>query len=242
MHQILQFGKRHIPYTLIESPGRKSLNIAVENGEVLVTIPTGIEENQYQSILHKKAPWILKQLAYFEEMHSPPCVLQFVSGEKLPYLGRYYRLKVHKEENHLTASFRFYRGQFVAIVPQNTSPESYRDLIYPLYQEWITEKGKLFVEKRMPRFVQRLGKSPNHLLIRNMEKRWGSCTPKGSILLNWRIFLAPVSIVDYVLAHELAHLKIMNHTPAYWDTLRMLLPDYEERKDWLRINGGQLSI
>src|SRR5690606_6087909 len=122
------------------------------------------------------------------------------------------------------------------------SLEEQREQLYPLYMKWIREKGQHFAEKRVERFIQRLGKAPTGISVRNMEKRWGSCTPQQKILLNWRIFLAPVSMVDYVLAHEVAHLKELNHTPAYWETLRMLIPDYEERKEWLRVNSNQLYI
>lgn len=241
MQQFLQFGKRNIPYTIQESHNRQTLSISVEDGQVLVTFPSGTEEKTYKQILHKKAPWVLKQLAEYEEMSAATHTLQFRSGEKLPYLGRYYRLKVQKKIIS-APEIRFSKGQFEAILPQQVSTEEHRDHLYPLYRDWIIQKGNSFANKRITRFTQRLGEVPRDLKIRNMEKRWGSCTPQGRILLNWRIFLAPVSIVDYVLAHELAHLKEMNHTPAYWSTLRMLLPDYEERKEWLRVNGNQLHV
>lgn len=241
MQQTLQFGKRTIPYILQESRTRKTLSIAVEDGQVFVTIPVGTEAEKYKPILHQKAPWMLKQLAHFDEMSKATRTLQFRSGEKLPYLGRYYRLNVQQEAVS-SPTLHFFKGRFEARVPLEASIEEYRDYLYPLYKEWIIQKGKRFANKRIVRFSQRLGKEPASLAVRNMEKRWGSCTPQGRILLNWRIFLAPVSMVDYVLAHEMAHLKEMNHTQAYWDTLRMLLPDYEERKEWLRLNGSQLYV
>ncbi|WP_433947038.1 M48 family metallopeptidase [Paenibacillus sp. SN-8-1] len=242
MQQILQFGKRTIPFSVQESSNRKTLSISVEDGQVMVTIPTGTEEKTYRQILHKKAPWVLKQLAEFEEMSTATRrILQFRSGEKLPYLGRYYRLKV-QQEKIVAPKFRFFKGQFEASLPEQVSTAEHRDHLYPLYRDWIIQKGKTFADKRITRFTQRLGEVPSNLTIRSMEKRWGSCTRNRHILLNWHIFLAPVSMVDYVLAHELAHLKEMNHTPEYWNTLRMLLPDYEERKEWLRINGSQLYV
>ena len=72
--------------------------------------------------------------------------------------------------------------------------------------------------------------------------RWGSCTPDGNIYLNWQILMAPMSIVDYVLVHELAHLKYLDHSPEYWRFVRSILPDYEQRKEWLRINGPTLLL
>lgn len=241
MHKKLQYGNTTILYSIKESSTRKTINLTVENGKVSIIIPTGTDKTIYEPILHKKAPWILKQLGDYEELNLSIRKLQFRSGEKLPYLGRHYRLYVTKT-NVSTSSLAFSEGRFEATINDKLSLEKQRNEIYPLYMNWIQEKGQHFAEKRIERFIQRLGKAPTGIAVRNMEKRWGSCTPQHKILLNWRIFLAPVSMVDYVLAHEVAHLKEMNHTPAYWETLRMLIPDYEERKEWLRINGNQLYI
>ena len=241
MIDTIKYGTKEIAYSLTHSPKRKTVNIVVESGKVCVVIPQGVSKKQYEPLIYKKAPWILKQLTDFEEISLNVQELKFQSGEKLPYLGRYYRLKV-KKEFVKEVSFIFSQSRFIAIVPLNTNLNDQREKIFPHYKKWIQEKGYRFAQKRIPRFTERLGISPAALSVREMEKRWGSCTPQQKIFLNWRIFLAPVSMVDYVLAHEIAHLKVMSHTPVYWETLRMLIPDYEERKEWLRINGNQLYI
>ena len=241
MHRTLYFGSTPIPYTVTESAMRKTVNLSVEQGSVSVLIPKDTEKDIYEGILRKKAPWILKQLEDYKAIKERGRDLQFRSGEKLPYLGRYYRLRVISSAC-VTPSLRFLNGRFEAIVPEGSSIEDQREQLYPLYSKWVQERGQQFIEKRIPRFTQKLGQAPTEVVVRKMEKRWGSCTPQHKILLNWHIFLAPVTIIDYVIAHELAHLKEMNHTHAYWETLRMLVPDYEERKEWLRINGNQLYI
>ncbi|MDN3436490.1 SprT family zinc-dependent metalloprotease [Planococcus sp. APC 3900] len=241
MKNSFAFGNKEITYSVVESRKRKHLNIAVADGEVILTIPFATKPEVYEPLLRTKAPWILKQLTDYEELELNNGELQFRSGEKLPYLGRYYRLKVTKN-SALSASLHFSKGRFEATVPEELSVDEQRAQLYPLYKQWIQEKGQSFAEKRIQRFIQRLGRAPSGVAVRSMEKRWGSCTPQQKILLNWRIFLAPVTMVDYVLAHEVAHLKEMNHTYVYWETLRMLIPDYEERKEWLRINGNQLYI
>lgn len=241
MKQTLVFGNTRILYTVSDSKNRKTLNIAVKDGEVLITIPLGTKPEVYEPLIRKKAPWILKQLADYEEIEIKSRQIRFQSGEKLPYLGRHYRLYVSKVTAS-TSSLTFSQGRFQAIIDEGLSLEEQREQLYPLYMKWVREKGQHFAEKRVERFIQRLGKAPTGISVRNMEKRWGSCTPQQKIILNWRIFLAPVSMVDYVLAHEVAHLKELNHTPAYWETLRMLIPDYEERKEWLRVNSNQLYI
>lgn len=237
-----QFGNQTIPYSLSTSHRRKSLSISVDQYGVSVITPSNADIKRVEAILHKKAVWILKQLSDYKEMHSTAAVEHlFLSGEKLPYLGRQYRLKVIKKDT-LEPSLRFYQGRFIAEVPVDTPEKDYRHLLHPLFVEWVRERAEKYAKDRVKRFTVKLQLKPNKIMIKDQEQRWGSCTPSGYILLNWRIFLAPTSIIDYVLAHELVHLKQMNHSKEYWDTLRMLLPDYEQRKEWLRKNGRTLDV
>lgn len=240
MHSI-QFGNQTIPYTLSRSHRRKTLSISVNRHGVSVISPSDIDIEKIESTLHKKAVWIIKQLADFDEMKINVKERSFLSGEKLPYLGRHYRLKVQKTDCD-QPSFRFYQSRFLAEIPNGRNEGEYRDLLYPLYVNWVKERADLFAQNRIQRFTLKLQQEPKKIIIKEQEQRWGSCTSAGNILLNWRIFLAPTSIIDYVLAHELVHLKHMNHSNEYWETLRMLLPDYEQRKEWLRINGGTLNV
>lgn len=240
MHSI-KFGNQTIPYTLKNSQRRKTLSISVDQHGVSVISPSEVAQETIESTLHKKAPWIIKQLSDFEEMKTNTQKRAFMSGEKLLYLGRNYRLKVIKTDCS-EPTFRFYQGRFLAELPKSIKEEDHRNLLYPLYIEWIKKRANAFAADRVKRFILKLQKEPNKIMIKDQEQRWGSCTPSGNIILNWRIFLASVSIIDYVLAHELVHLKHMNHSKEFWETLRMLLPDYEQRKEWLKINGGTLNV
>lgn len=235
------FGNRKIEYTHQSSSRRKTLSISVDQKGVQVTSPAKTCPSKVEEVLHRKAPWIIKQLADFEEMQTEVKQKAFLSGEKLPYLGRYYRLKV-KQTDCNKPSFRFYQSRFVVDLPSNIAEEEHRDILYPLYVNWVKERANSYAHNRIKRFTLKLQLEPKKIIIKDQEQRWGSCTPAGNILLNWRIFLAPPSVIDYVLAHELVHLKHMNHSKEYWETLRMLLPDYELRKEWLKINGRTLNI
>jgi predicted metal-dependent hydrolase len=83
---------------------------------------------------------------------------------------------------------------------------------------------------------------PSGAVVKEQKLRWGSCTSMGIINLNWRLFLAPMRIIDYVIVHELAHLRYHNHSKDFWNLVRSIIPDYEERKEWLRVNGPTLII
>lgn len=241
MHSI-QFGKDTIPYTINWSERRKTVSISVDAEGVYVTAPADTTTEKIKEIVYQRATWIRAQLFHFNEMIDESHQRSFLSGEKLPYLGRQYRLKVMKCANISEPSFKFQQGTFIAMMSEQIAEEQHRDVLLPLYEQWIKEKGEAFVRNRITRFTIKLQQEPSTIKIKDQQQRWGSCTAKGQVLINWRILLAPVSVIDYVLAHELAHLKYMDHSKAFWDTLGMLVADYEERKEWLRVNGKTLYI
>ncbi|SFQ61980.1 hypothetical protein SAMN05421670_3013 [Psychrobacillus psychrotolerans] len=238
----IQFGMNRIPYNLKHSNRRKTIAIAVDSNGVSVTAPTNTPQEKIDSTVYQKAPWIRTQIKHFSEMDEGIYKRSFLSGEKLPYLGRQYRLKIEIVEATLTPSIRFHHGIFIGQVPCGTPLESYRDTLFPLYEQWIREKGEDFIKSRIERFTIKLNKQPVEVKIKEQQQRWGSCTPGGQVLINWRLLLAPVSVIDYVLAHELVHLKHLNHSNEFWETLSMLMANYEEKKEWLRINGRTLYI
>jgi len=238
----IQFGQDTIPYTIKWSERRKTVSISVDANGVYVTAPTKTTTEKIKEIVYQKATWIRAQLFHFNEMIDESHHRSFLSGEKLPYLGRQYRLKVFKNRNVFQPTFKFQQGTFIAMLPPQITEEQHRELLLPLYEQWIKEKGEAFVRNRISRFTLKLQQEPTKIKIKDQQQRWGSCTANGQVLINWRILLAPVSIIDYVLAHELAHLKYMDHSKAFWDTLGMLVADYEGRKEWLRVNGKTLYI
>lgn len=238
----IQFGKNRIPYKLKRSNRRKTIAIAVDSNGVSVTAPTNTTQEKIDSAVYQKAPWIRAQIKHFNEMNDAIHKRLFLSGEKLPYLGRQYRLKIEIGEATLNPSIRFHHGMFIGQVPFGTPLENYRDTLFPLYEKWIREKGEVFIKSRIERYTIKLSKQPVEVKLKEQQQRWGSCTTGGEVLINWRLLLAPVSVIDYVLAHELVHLKHMNHSNEFWETMRMLMSNYEEKKEWLRINGRTLYI
>lgn len=227
----IEFGKTTIPFSIKRSSRRKTIAISVDSNEVVVTAPTETSEEKIYAVVNSKAVWIRKQLLQYEEMTNTAHHRLFLSGEKLPYLGRQYRLKIIKDATINEATFKFSQGHFIGVVPEDSLKEQYRELLFPLYEEWVKLKGTLFVESRIKRFTQKLQAEPTAIKLKDQQQRWGSCTASGQLLINWRTMLAPVSVIDYVLAHELTHLKYMDHSKNFWNTLRVIYPDYEEKKN-----------
>lgn len=237
----IQFGNDVISYQINYSAKRKTLSIQVDENGVTVIAPKTASEEEIQTIIKQKVIWILKQQADFNEIENYENPRKFLSGEKLPYLGRQYRLKVHPEAIE-KASFMYHQGRFIAYVPHHLAEDDYRNTLYPLYKEWVIQRGKLIASERIKRFQQVFPYTPKKVIVKDQQQRWGSCTANEQVLLNWHIFLAPMSAIDYVIAHELAHLKVMDHSNAFWETLSMVYPEYQVSKEWLRLNGRKLYI
>jgi predicted metal-dependent hydrolase len=238
-----QYGTTAIEYDIEYADDKKDISIIVEWMEgIRLIAPKDITAKQIEGIIQKKAPTILKKLKEVNEITEPPLPKEFVSGEKFTYLGRNYRLKVYREEGLQKAKLSFARGRFIATVPHGIDEREKRQQLMELFKIWYLEHGKAKVQSRLKLYCAKMGVTPNDLQLKEQRMRWGTCTPQGNICLNWRIIMSPMPIVDYVLVHELAHLKYMNHSDAYWNFVRSILPDYEQRKEWLRINGPTLTL
>jgi predicted metal-dependent hydrolase len=238
-----QYGTTTIDYTVEYIKGKKdvSLSVCLTEGIKLV-VPEGLEPEKLEDILHKKAPWIIKKKYVLDEVAAAPPPKEYLSGEKFAYLGRHYRLKVHKSNTLKKTTLNFKQGLFIAEIPANMTDEEKVNKLGGLFKEWYIYQGKRKIDERLNFYCPKMELAPSKIAFKEQQKRWGTCTAEGAIYLNWRIMMAPMSVVDYVLVHELAHLKYPDHSTKYWRFVRSILPDFEQRKEWLRINGLLLSL
>ncbi|MBA4496401.1 M48 family metallopeptidase [Paenactinomyces guangxiensis] len=238
-----QYGHSTIDYSLQYQPDQKDITVAVDwaNG-VSVRAPENIDQAVVERVLHKKAPWILQKVYELNEIQSLKSAKEFLSGEKFPYLGRQYRLKVDSLEQHDGASLIFQKGRFLAKVPKSWDLQQRQEHLKALFRQWYITHGHAKAEERLRIFCPKMECYPSKLVVKDQQARWGSCTKKGTIHINWKIFMAPMRIVDYVVVHELAHLKHPDHSTAFWSMVQSILPDYGERKEWLRIHGPTLTF
>ncbi|WP_018923564.1 M48 family metallopeptidase [Salsuginibacillus kocurii] len=235
----IDYGKTQILYChYIQN--RKDIKIAVDlvNGVVVYT-PSDVDKNKLDEILQQKASWITQKLDELNEVKTNIEPKEFVSGEKLPYLGRNYRLKVFKEPVQY-ASIQLKQGRFIAVVPHGWSQDQIQQELEKHLIEWYRQYGLKKVLERTDYYQALLGVKPHSLQLRTQHKRWGTCTPKGDIYINWRIVMAPIHVIDYVIVHELAHLIVPEHNERFWQLVKSTLPDYEASKEWLRVHGVEL--
>jgi len=236
------FGTTTIPYTLMRSPTLKAIKISVEfEYGVEVVAPAGMDLSQIDAALRKKATWIIEKLKVLDEVATRPPTREWVSGEKLPLLGQHYTLVV--EERAERKPFAVGRGKKIVVTVPPSLPiwqrrERVRETLIAWYQRQADER----LPARVKHYTDKLNLRPARVEIVDLDRRWGSCTPTGAVRLNWRLVMAGVPIIDYVVVHELCHLQVGDHSTAFWELLRSILSDYETRREWLRVNGPTLSL
>ncbi|MBW1958768.1 MAG: M48 family metallopeptidase [Deltaproteobacteria bacterium] len=226
---IIEFGSRRIPYRLHRGD-RKRLRIVVSPElTVDVFVPKTVNNDQVHLSVKKKASWIARTLDKLESYHPLPAPKRFISGETLVYLGRQYRLKVVKDSKQPAKLL----GRFLWVwVEDKNDTQSIKKAVDQWYRKRANEYLKKYLEKCY--MVASRHNVPEPLLvIRKMRRRWGSCSSKGRITLNVNLVQVPVHCIEYVIMHELCHLKHNNHSKAFYSLLTRFQPDWRKRKEVL---------
>ena len=223
---VIQFGSETIPFTL-EMRQRRRLAISVHpDRRVTVLAPADCSLADALARVHKRAAWIARQRAYFEQFHPLPHEKRYVSGETHLYLGRQYRLKIHSAA---TPSVKL-TGCYLHVATANGHDALQ---VQRLLDEWYRNHARGIFHTRLLRCLDNapaLCLPPPAILIRRMSRRWGSCTRAGNILLNLDLVKTPLYCIEYVIMHELCHLRIHDHSPGYYRLLSRCMPDWEKRK------------
>lgn len=237
---VVRFGNTTIEYELRRSQRRKkTVQISIDGNGVQVAAPSTTPDDDIEAIVRKRAPWIL--------MHSSGTTLEatpkrFVSGETLPYLGRNVRLIVEPADVR-RPEVRFDHWRFRVAAPFHCTDASRRDGIQHALVSWYRARAEERVGSRVAHWWPRLGHGEKpSVLIRDQRRRWASCAPDGTLRFNWRIVMARPAVLDYVVVHELAHLRERNHGRRFWDEVAKSLPSYAEQKRELRALGALLTL
>lgn len=226
MKKQLQYGNNTIGYTVAYTI-RKSLEIAVHPDlEVVVTAPLDARIEEIETSVKKKARWIQKQKEFFSQFHPPTPPRQYVSGETHLYLGRRYRLKVFESEEK---SIKLKGGWIHISTPDKFNSDSIKKQLDAWYRKHAIRKIREYAQPWIKRFKKK-GHAVKELQIRRLNKRWGSCTSEGKILLNVELIKASKYSIEYVIVHELCHLITPDHSPAFYETLSAMLPNWDIRK------------
>ncbi len=228
----IAYGPKNIVFSLLYR-NRKTLEIAVfPDNTVVVKAPLHSDIALIEKKIKKRAGWIFKQFNYFSQFTPKTPPRCFVNGETHLYLGKQYRLKLAKGTKN---SVKLSRGFFHITCRNEPAP----NIIQKLLNDWYVKKAQIQFAKSMERCWQKFhpsGINQPQLSIKRMQKRWGSLSPKGTVTLNTDLIKAPKECIDYVVTHELCHLKYRNHGPEFYTLLESVCPDWKEIKHKLELS------
>jgi len=224
-----------ISYIIKRSPRAKYVRLEVrpETG-LTVVIPKSYELDQLSDLLKQKSCWILGKLAKYGQVSSTTDRKELKSGDTIPYLG--YNLRVvTRQLSREAESVRLERNRLIV----NTRPGSARFRL--ALEGWYRMQAEKLLRQKVDKLSTRLGVRYNRVIIRGQKTRWGSCSQKGNLSFNWKLIMAPEPVIDYVIIHELAHLKEMNHTKRFWHMVAEYCPGWREHREWLKEHATELA-
>jgi predicted metal-dependent hydrolase len=223
MKKSVQFGSKLIEYSLVLTK-RKSLGITVTpEMDVIVKAPLDASLERINTIVHKRAPWILKQQSFFLAFFPKQPPKKYISGETHLYLGRQYRLKVKTGKKEMVRI----SGRFLEVTSRGNNRA--RAVLKQWYHRQASIKFDFYAQEWIERF-ERYKVAPKAILLRSMKKRWGSCTDSKKIILNPELIKASKGCIEYVIAHELCHLVHRHHNQKFIDLQSRIMPNWERWK------------
>ena len=222
----ITFGKQRIPFTLeYRERGRLAISVHPDRS-VSVVAPSGRTLEEVLDCVQRRAAWIVKQRSHFDQFHPLTPPRRYVAGETHLYLGRQYRLKLVEDA---TTRVKL-KGRFLRVhLPDRQDTKR----IERLLDVWYRDHAQPIFSRRLDgclHSARSLDVSRPAVVIRKMSKRWGSCTKAGHILLNTELVKTPLYCIEYVIMHELCHLKVHDHSPEFCRLLTRCMPDWEQRK------------
>jgi len=245
---------------------RKTVGILVHPVRgVIISAHPNLSLKELRAIVLKRAEWIIRKQNLLKNSATPHPPKRFVEGEQLWYLGKQYPLRItndkhdkHCKDKHSCpgASEHYCTGSgllptiafsgeafWIFLPPGIRQKEQEESLLRSALVRWYSAQAEALIRQRIEIYRPAVASSPPLIVrVRQQKCCWGSCTAKNALHFNWRLILSPLPIIDYVVVHELCHLKIKNHSRQFWSLVGSIIPDYKERRAWLRQNGRQLDI
>lgn len=219
-----------IPYRIDFSGKRKTVTFIIErNGEVVVKAPTGFSEEKIALLVKQKRMQLYQKINHPQKIKIPYKNPVQINGRSILYNGKNYKAFVDKE----TKDEFIFNGRF--IISENIANRFESKL-----NSWLMLVAREKLTPKVIEFAKKLGVEYNKILISDLQLRWGSCTLKNNININYRIIKAPAFVSNYIIVHELTHLLVANHTKEFWQIVRTAFPKYDEAKKWLLEKGDLL--
>jgi len=230
-------SKDELSYEIVRSR-RKTADIIVErDGSVLVRAPETIPDERIEDMVEAKRYWIYKTLAEWKDLNAARVLREYRNGEGFLYLGRSYRLLLvaDQDEPVLLKNGRF-------CLRRDLVETGDVDAARTVFRDYYVARGSDRIGQRVEYYAPKVGAEYGTVDVRDLGHRWASYSPARDLAFHWKCMMAPQSIIDYIVVHELCHFHQSNHTDAFWNEVDKVMPAYRERKEWLRRQGAGLDV
>ena len=241
----IQLGTTDVAYAFRRSK-RRTIGMAIGPDGLEVSAPRWVSLGEVESALHEKADWIARKLVEMQERQQQLGAARIVwaDGVVLPYLGNQLQVVLDSSSTLKKNSAQFEPAQAVCAtdaslpllhtlrlgLPLSAEPQQIRDAV----QAWLMRQAKALFVERLNHYAPLLNVQWHKVSLSSAATRWGSASANGAIRLNWRLVHHKRDVIDYVVAHELSHLRVMDHSPRFWDTVQSVMPDYAQRRRVLK--------
>lgn len=230
-------GDTGISYEVVRSR-RATADIVIErDGRVLVRAPLSLADDRIAELVNAKLHWIYKNLAEWRDLNAARVQREYRNGEGFLYLGRTYRLSLVTGQN---APLLLKNGRFC--LRRNLVHGDDVGAGQAAFRDYYTLRGTDRIRERVVYYAPKVGVAPKCVDVRELGNRWASCSSKRNLAFHWKCMMAPQTIIDYIVVHELCHFHHLDHTDAFWNEVDKVMPTYRERKEWLRTYGAGLDL
>jgi predicted metal-dependent hydrolase len=236
----MKVGDLLIPFEMRISTRARRLTVTLDRGEVKVSVPRGVPREQVDNFLRDKQDWICRHWQW-QRQQALQYRKVYETGQEFSYRGLSLTISVEK---HVRKTIRvsLQRDKLVINLPGNILGERRPEFVREAVVFWYKNQARRLFREKLDYFAARMGVAYKDFRLKEQKTKWGSCSSLGNINLNWKVIMAPEFVIDYLIIHELAHLRYLNHSQDFWDTVAAHLKDFRQGKKWLKEHGRELEI
>jgi predicted metal-dependent hydrolase len=216
-------------YRIVRSPDATEPRIDVDIHEIKITLPIDAEEDPHE-LVAENARWIVEKKRKYDEYREQAPERAFEEGETWPFLGKEREILVDDVPHSLVLE------EALVLAEDRVEESSIKEELEHLYRR----EARKYFEEAVAERAEEMGVSYESIALRNQRTRWGSCSAKENLSFNWRLMMAPREVIDYVIVHELVHLKERNHTRRFWRIVKGYCEGYKEKAEWLEGEGVEM--
>ena len=239
---VIDLEGKSIAYRVRTSQRAKRISVRYSlSGGLELVYPPGLRQPDPAALLHERRDWILSAIDRFSDAQAKLPQRQYREGEAFLFRGECYRLKLEKDPLRRRVTAHLSDNALKIIWPES-APKDDVELIRGAVESFYRIQAKQYLPPRVRELAERHGFTYGKLRIKNQKTRWGSCSSKGNINLNLRLMMAPDAAIDYVIIHELCHLRELHHNAAFWTLVESYCPDFSHWKAWFKEHGPRLIL